>query len=158
MVHAEAARAVDAEPREVLEFCLDLESYLQIDRKIIKVYECLPSTAGGDFGLLVRVKICGPLRPKLRLDVHLDRWKSITFRQTGGRLTSRFFELRGEIRAEILDEGTLVASSYQAEAKGLLQWPVSRLLKRWLQRNVELELDHLAVKFNPDVVEIRRDK
>ncbi len=158
MFYATAARAVDAEPQEVLKFCLDLESYLEIDQKITKVYECVPSSGGRDFQLSLRASARGVIRPRVELAVRLDPWTSIRFRQTGRRFANGLFRISGEILAEPLDEGTLVTRTYEVETRKPFGFLIRWLTAGWLQRTVELELNHIWSRFNPHVVEIRRRK
>lgn len=158
MLHAEAARAVDAEPRDVLEFCLDLESYLELDQKIRKVYRCTRVAEGGHFDLSVRTAMRGIRGPKMSIAVHLERWKSISFRQTGDRLANSLFEIRGQILVRPLDEGTLITRTYQLNPRRPLEIPTKWLLAGWLEESVGAELDYLSNHFNPNVIEMRRNK
>lgn len=155
IVYAESARAVAAEPRDVFTYLLNAENYLEVDRKIKKIYKCAP-TGSDDYELALRANLRGMPGPRITVLVHSERWKSISFRQTGGRFAASLFHISGEILADELEEGTLLTRRYELETKGILAIPSRWWLAGWLQRNVELELDLLARRFNPEVIELRK--
>lgn len=143
-ITAQATAYSGAEPREILEFVLDLDRYRQIDRKIVRV----SAVEGPDAAGLGSVKLWGRLRgmppaPDTQNFV-LERWQRLTFCGASGRPARLVFDFIGTFDcARVAGGSTSVTHSYSFTFKGPFRL-LERWLEAWLQREVEAEVRDLV--------------
>jgi len=143
-VTASAHTSIDAEPRTILEFVLDLDRYRAVDPKIVRVGSVRGPDAEGHGSARLWGRLPG-LPPALdRQDFTLERWRKLTFvgapRQPG-RLV---FDFVGTFECEPSGDGsTIVTHAYEFTFHGPFRL-YERRLARSLQQELETEMTSLA--------------
>jgi hypothetical protein len=142
-LRAEASRHVSASARDVLEFVLDLNGYRRIDHKIVRVGRLVTPDDDGHGS----AKVWGRLRwtPPMpdRYDIDLQRWTSLTFSGARRQMARLMVDFEGSFTCDPDGDGVVVTHTYLFTLKGpgrLVEAPH----RRWLQTEVDAELDDLA--------------
>jgi hypothetical protein len=140
---ARASTTVQATPREVLEFVLDMERYRQADHKIRHV----SSVDGPDKSGAGSVKMWGRLRwgPATpdRQNFHLDRWQRLTLTGAPRQPARLVFDFVGTFECEPTEAGTLVTHAYEFTFHRPFRL-MEPFLREWLQTEIEAEVDRIA--------------
>lgn len=137
MLRTEATVTVDRPAGAVLDWIGDLERYRRADRKITKVVLQEPG----------RVRYRGRLRglptPVDEQTVHRDGDRSLTFRGAR-RWTRQLLDFEGGFRCSPSGAGTTVVHYEEFGFKPApVRWLAEAWLRRWLQRDVEDEVQRL---------------
>lgn len=140
---ARASITVDASPRKVLEFVLDLDRYRQADHKIARVsaVEGPDESGNGSAKLWGRLRF-GPAAPD-RQDFRLERWRRLTFTGAPWQPARLVFDFVGTFECEETTAGTLVTHAYEFRFRRPFRL-MERLLSPWLQDEIEAEVGRIA--------------
>ena len=150
-VTATASAHIDAEPRTILEFVLDLDRYRQADRKILRVSAVEgPDEAGrGSVRMWGRVRGLPPAPD--RQDLTLERWEKLTFVGAPRQPARLVFDFVGTFDCVPDDDGTTITHAYEFTFKGPFRL-VERSLGDWLQHEIEDEVATIAaILGDPDL-------
>ena len=144
VLRAEATRVVPATSREVLEFVLDLERYRQADTKIGRVTRPVVLDEN-DEG---RTRYWGRLRgmppaPDTN-DVRLQRWRELTFTGAPRHPARLVLDFTGRFTCTDTDGGCRLTHSYEMAFRRPFRWVYEPLLRGWLQRELDDEVDRVA--------------
>lgn len=120
-IQVEATAVVDATPREVLEFVLDLRSYKEVDDKIVRVLGVKGPDANGVGSVSFLGSMPGlPLPPAPDSQTYLlDRWSSLQFTGKRRRPARLVFDFVGVVECiPNADGGTAVRHAYNLGFRG----------------------------------------
>jgi len=138
-LEASAAVDIEASPREVLEFVLDLKRYRQVDGKI----RWVGSVVGPDDDGHGTANVWGKLRwtPPTpdRYDLKLRRWDSLVFTGARRHPSRLILDFTGTFICEPTSSGTRLTHSYRFEFKGPFK-VLERPHRQWLQHELEVEV------------------
>lgn len=143
---ASATAEVAATPQEVLEFVLDLHRYKEVDPKIVRVVSVAgPNGEGqGSVKMWARMRWMPPAPD--RQDFVLERWNRVTFTGAARQPARMIFDFTGTVECQDCEAGSELTHAYEFRFKGPFRW-VERVLKSWLQRQIEEEVDAIAKRF-----------
>lgn len=142
-VRAEATRVVSATCQEVLEFVLDLDRYRKADTKIGRVTQPVELDEHGEGTTRYWGRLRGtPPAPDTNL-VRLRRWHELTFTGAPRQPARLILDFTGRFTCVEREEGCQVTHSYEMTFRRPLRWVYEPLLRGWLQRELEAELDRV---------------
>lgn len=148
IVAGEGAVLIKRPARDVLEFALDLDRYRQVDPKFRKIHWRRMS---GDIG---EVRYSGTLRgiptPADTQSIRLTRWTRLDYESVPS-LLNRLARFHGWFQCEERDGGTFVLHREQFDFSPLVGWLAAPMLQRWLQNQVESEVQELKFRLESDV-------
>lgn len=151
-MEATGTTLIEAEPRAVLEWILDLERYRQADPKVGPVKEPVRLDEEGLGRVRYRGRLVGVPTPVDTQDVHLERWHRLTLTGASGVWTRWFVEFEGTFECERAGSGTQVTHREHFRFKPRpLGWLMDRLLGRWLAGTMPGEMTRLAQLIEQDV-------
>ncbi len=143
---ARATAEVAATPREVLEFVLDLHSYQDVDRKIVRVVSVDGPDATGQGSVKMWARM-GWLPPAPdRQDFVLEPWTRLTFTGAARQPARLVFDFVGTVECSGSKTGTRLTHGYEFRFKGPFRL-VERVFGSWLQRQIEEEVEAIAIRF-----------
>lgn len=129
-LRSEGTTTIEAEPRAILKWILDLDRYRQVDPKITSVKQQPTLDEHGVGTLRYRGQVRGLPGPVDTQRVELDRWHGLTITGAPGVWTRRFFDFTGTFRCTPIEGGTEVTHAEEFRFRPAL---VHRLATRWLQ-------------------------
>ncbi|MBX3314160.1 MAG: SRPBCC family protein [Actinobacteria bacterium] len=129
-LRSEGTITVEAEPKQVLEWILDMDRYRQVDQKIASVKQQPTLDEDGRGTLRYRGRLRGLLGPVDTQTVELDRWQRLVITGDPQAWTRRLFDFTGTFRCTPTDAGTEVTHTEEFAFHPAL---VHRLASRWLQ-------------------------
>ncbi len=140
---AEATRVVEATPREVLEFVLDLERYRQADTKIGKVTQPVVLDDDGVGTAAYWGRLRGTPPAPDRNIVRLTEWTDLTFTGAPRQPARLVFSFTGRFACTEVDGGCEVTHGYEMSFRRPFRWIYEPLLRTWIQSELEDELDRV---------------
>jgi len=151
-VEAVGTTLIDAEPRAVLEWILDLERYRQADPKVGPVKEPVQLDDEGRGRVRYRGRLVGVPTPVDTQDVHLERWHRLTLTGAPGVWTRWFVDFEGTFDCERVGSGTRLTHREHFRFKPRpVGWLMDRLLGRWLAGTMPGEMTRLTQLVERDV-------
>lgn len=145
MVHAEAEVEIERSPEQVLRWVLDLDRYKRADQKITKVIDRPVLDATGNGVARYRGRLRGVPTPADTNLVSLQEWDRLTFQGAPGVWTRRLVDFTGTFECTANGDGATVLR--HTETFAFHPAPAERLagllLGRWLQREIETEVQRL---------------
>jgi len=149
-VRAEATRVIPATSRAVLEFVLDLERYRQADTKIGRVVRpvVLDDDDEGTARYWGRLR-GAPSAPDTNI-VRLRRWHELTFSGAPRQPARLLLDFTGRFTCTDVDDGCRLTHGYEMTFRRPARWVYEPLLGRWLQEEVEAELDRVGTILGAD--------
>jgi len=118
-MEATGTTLIEAEPRAVLEWILDLERYRQADPKVGPVKEPVRLDEEGLGRVRYRGRLVGVPTPVDTQDVHLERWHRLTLTGAPGVWTRWFVDFEGTFECERHPGHASRALPVQAATPGL---------------------------------------
>ena len=149
-VTATATRDVAAPARRVLEFVLDLEQYRRADTKIGRVTR--PAVLDADNR--GRARYWGRMRgmppaPDTNL-VELEPWRALTFTGAPRQPARLVLDFTGRFECDERADGCVLTHSYELTFRRPFRWLYEPMLRRWLQAELDEELDRVVELFAED--------
>jgi hypothetical protein len=138
---------IERPARDVLEFALDLDRYRQVDPKFRKIHR---REMHGDVG---EVRYSGTLRgiptPADTQSIRLTRWTRLDYESVPSAL-NRLARFHGWFECDERADGTFVRHVEQFDFSPLVAWLAKPILGRWLQDQVEQEVQELKRRLETD--------
>lgn len=126
---------------------LDLDQYRQIDPKIQRVRSVEGPDDEGRGSVRIWGKVKGLPPAPDRQDYLLRRWTDLTFTGAARQPARLVFDFTGTINCQERQGGTTeVTHSYEFRFKGIFRL-AEQYLGKWLQNQIEEELEALASRF-----------
>lgn len=147
MIGAEAEVDIEASPEEILRWVLDLQRYRRADTKITRVLETATLGSDGVGRVRYRGRLRGIPTPADTNVVRLSRWDGLTFEGAPDVWTRRIVDFTGTFRCTPGADGTttLVHTEAFEFHPAFVDRLAGRVLRRWLQDQIELEVLRLKV-------------
>ena len=140
IIAGEGTATIRRSPRDVLEFALDLDRYRKVDPKFRKIHR---HHMDGDVG---EVRYSGTLRgiptPADTQSIRLTRWTRLDYESVPSSL-NRLARFHGWFACEEHDGATVVHHREEFDFSPLVAWLAAPVLARWLQRQVQEEVQDL---------------